>query len=70
MVKWLEVMTVVTSTKSQITVQKLRVIFETNGQLEVVISDNASCFTSDKYNNFMPQNGIQHITSASYHPAD
>ena len=66
--KWLEVMTV-PSTSSEVTLQKLRVIFSTHGLPEVLVSDNASCFTSNEFREFMSCNGIRHITSAPYHPA-
>ena len=65
---WLEVMTV-PSTSSEVTLQKLRVIFSTRGLPEVLVSDNASCFTSNEFREFMSRNGIRHITSAPYHPA-
>ena len=61
--KWLDVMTV-PSTSSEVTLQKLRVIFSTHGLPEVPVSDNASCFTSNEFREFM-----SHITSAPYHPA-
>ena len=65
--KWLEVMTV-PSTSSEVSLQKLRVIFSTHGLPEVLVSDNASCFTSNEFHEFMSRNGIRHITSAPYHP--
>ena len=66
--KWLEVV-IVPSTTSQVTIQKLREIFATHGLPEVLVSDNATTFTSSEFQAFMTRNGIRHITSAPYHPA-
>ena len=66
--KWLEVM-LVPSTSTANTVQKLRIIFATHGLPEVLVSDNATCFTSTEFQEFLTRNGIRHITSAPYHPA-
>ena len=66
--KWLEVM-VFPNTTSNATIQKLRAIFATHGLPEVLVSDNASCFTSAEFKEFVAKNGIHHITSAPYHQA-
>ena len=66
--KWIEVV-VVPSTNTQITIQKLRTIFAVHGLPETLVSDNASCFTSAEFKQFLDKNGIRHITSAPYHPA-
>ena len=57
------------STSTSSTVQKLRAIFATHGLPEVLVSDNATCFTSAEFQEFITRNGIRHITSAPYHPA-
>ena len=66
--KWLEV-EVVASATSQATMQKLRAIFATHGLPEVLVSDNGSVFTSEEFRTFLARNGIQHVTSAPYHPS-
>ena len=43
--------------------------FATHGLPEVIVSDNASCFTSWEFQEFTTQNGIHHITPPPYHPA-
>ena len=35
----------------------------------MVVADNASIFTSEKFKLFTKQNGIPHVTSAPCHPA-
>ena len=66
--KWLEVI-LVPSTSTASTVQKLRAIFATHGLPEILVSDNATGFTSAEFQEFTTKNGIRHITSAPYHPA-
>ena len=66
--KWLEAV-VVPSTSTHTTVQRLRTMFATHGLPEIIVSDNATCFTSAEFKEFLSRNGIRHITSASYHPA-
>ena len=57
------------STSTSTTVQKLRTIFATHGLPEILVSNNATCFTSAEFQEPMTRNGIRHITSAPYHPA-
>jgi len=66
--KWLDVHVMNTST-SQATIEKLHVTFANQGLPEVLVSDNASCFTSDEFESFLNKNGIQHVTSPVYHPS-
>ena len=66
--KWLEVIATSGCT-SKITVSKLRQLFCTHGLPDVIVSDNATCFSSEEFQNFVEKNGIRHITSAPYHPA-
>ena len=66
--KWMEVL-FVPSTSTSCTIQKLRGIFATHGLPETLVSDNATCFTSSEFKEFVTRNGIRHITSAPYYPA-
>ena len=66
--KWLDV-AAVTSVTSSITIKKLREMFATHGIPDVVVSDNCTVFTSDKFGTFMRHNGIRHVKSAPYHPS-
>ena len=66
--KWLEIV-IVPSTNTQVTIKRLRTIFAVHRLLETLVSDNATCFTSAEFKQFLEKNGIRHITSAPYHPA-
>ena len=66
--KWTDVYSV-KSAKSRVTIEKLRTSFASHGIPEIVVSDNASCFTSDEFDNFTGKNNIRHITGAPYHPS-
>ena len=66
--KWIEAL-VVNSATSQTTMAKLCSVFATLGLPETLVSDNGSVFTSSEFKSFVKGNGIQHLTSAPYHPA-
>ncbi|KRX27995.1 Transposon Tf2-8 polyprotein [Trichinella nelsoni] len=66
--KWLEVRPVPT-TSSAVAISNLRQLFTTHGLPEVVVSDNATAFTSREFQNFMVSNAIRHITITPYQPA-
>ena len=66
--KWIEAFPTRGST-SLITINKLKQAFATHGLPETVVSDNGPCFASEEFAQFMSDNGIQHLTSAPYHPA-
>ena len=66
--KWMEVKVVKTATSS-ITIEHLRNIFATHGLPEMLVTDNATYFTSQEFQDFVKLNGIRHVTSAPYHPA-
>ena len=66
--KWIEIV-VVPSTATHHTIHNLRRIFATHGLPEVLVSDNATSFTSSEFQEFTKRNGIHHIRSAPYHPA-
>ena len=66
--KYIECMLVKT-TSSEATIEALREIFSRNGLPHTVVSDNASCFKSQEYVNFMQQNGIHLMYSPVYMPS-
>ena len=66
--KWMDVFPVNNATTS-VTIECLRTCFSTHGLPQMCVSDNGTCFTSDKFKHFLDMNGIRHITSAPYHPA-
>jgi hypothetical protein len=66
--KWPEVIPTSGSTSAK-TIAILRNIFAMYGLPNQLVSDNATTFTSEEFENFMKINGIKHITSAPYHPA-
>lgn len=66
--KWLEV-SIMKSTTSSVTIEKLREMFATHGLPETIVSDNGTNFTSCEFEEFMLRNGIKHIKVSPYHPA-
>ena len=66
--KLLEVFPVSTAS-AEATISKLRSVFATHGLPEICASDNASCFKSEEFGDFMTRNRIRHVTSAPYHPS-
>jgi len=66
--KWIDVHPTDVAT-SEATIDKLRVTFANQGVPEVLVSDNAACFTSDEFQKFLTRNGVKHLTSPAYHPA-
>ena len=66
--KWLEVHATSSAT-SATTMELLRRSFSSLGLPEVVVTDNATTFTSDEFACFMKKNGIRHVRSPPYHPA-
>ena len=51
------------------TIDALRLIFSRHGLCDTLISDNASSFTADSFQDFLKSNGIFHITSPAYQPS-
>lgn len=66
--KWIDAH-VVESATTLATIAKLRTTFATFGLPETVVSDNGSVFRSAEFVAFLASNGIQHVTTAPYHPA-
>nr|XP_055051722.1 uncharacterized protein K02A2.6-like [Misgurnus anguillicaudatus] len=64
--KWMDAYPV-TSATSTMTIECLRKTFSNHGIPETIVSDNASCFVSTEFEEFMKRNGIEHITSTPYH---
>ena len=66
--KWLDVHVTTTST-STVTIELLRKSFSTYGLPDVVVSDNATNFTSEEFEAFLESNGVKHVRTPPYHPA-
>lgn len=66
--KWIDVYPTNSAT-SQVTIEKLRQCFSTHGLPQTIVSDSGTCFTSQEFETFLKQNGIQHKTSVPFHPA-
>ena len=66
--KWLEVHMTSSST-SATTISLLRKSFATLGLPDVIVSDNATNFTSEEFEIFLKKNGIKHLKTPPYHPA-
>ena len=66
--KWIEVHMTSTAT-SLATIELLRRTFATLGLPEVLVSDNATAFTSSEFSEFLKKNGIRHVRTPPYHPA-
>ena len=60
---------IVNTTNVSDTIDALRLIFSRNGLCDVLVSDNASCFTAEEFKVFLLDNGIHHITPPPYSPA-
>ena len=65
---WLEVMSVA-STSAECVIPKLRILFATHGLPDLLVSDNATAFTSELFQTFCANNYIRHITVAPGHPS-
>jgi transposase InsO family protein len=66
--KWLEIHATSSST-STATIELLRKSFASLGLPEVIVSDNATAFTSEEFAEFLKRNGIRHVRTPPYHPA-
>ncbi|KFD72872.1 hypothetical protein M514_00022, partial [Trichuris suis] len=66
--KWLEVVLVRSTTSSSV-INNLRRLFATHGVPRVIVSDNATAFTSEEFGVFARRNAIRHVMVAPYHPS-
>ena len=62
--KWLEVH-VTHSASSAVTIEKLQTTFAALGLPEIIVSDNGTSFTSQEFQTFLKQNGIQHVRTSA-----
>ena len=60
---------IVKSTSVQDTMNALRLIFSRQGIPDTLVSDNASCFTSESFSEFLIKHGIKHLTPPPYSPS-
>lgn len=66
--KWVECY-VMEKTDSKSVLDKLSDIFCRYGLVRTLVTDNGSNFVSNEFEEFCNSNGINHLTSAPYHPA-
>lgn len=66
--KYIEV-EIVKATSVSETIDALSTVFARHGLPDVLVSDNASCFTAFDFKSFLNRNGIEHITPPPYSPA-
>ena len=66
--KWIEIHATSSSTSST-TIELLRKTFASLGLPEILVSDNATAFTSAEFSEFLQRNGIRHVRTPPYHPA-
>ena len=59
----------VKSITSDNTIQLLKTCFSNFGIPDQIVSDNATCFTSQEFKKFINKNGIKHLTGAPYNPS-
>lgn len=57
-----------TSTTTGKTIEKLQETFARQGLPDTLVSDNGPQFKSEEFESFCKQHGIEHLTSAPYHP--
>jgi hypothetical protein len=65
--KWLEVF-IMKSTTSTKTIECLRTLFSSYGLPEELVSDNATCFSSYEFKEFLQKNGVRFKLIPPYHP--
>ena len=66
--KW-EKVAITHTASSESTIEDLHHMFATHGVQDIIVSDNASSFTSEQFVRFCSRNNINHVTSAPLHLA-
>ena len=66
--KWIEAIYTKTATSTAV-IEELTTLFAQFGLPEVIVTDNGTCFVSHELEDFLKTNGIEHLTSAPYHPS-
>ncbi|XP_044741880.1 uncharacterized protein K02A2.6-like [Chrysoperla carnea] len=67
--KWVEVIVFDKAPTSKTTITALKHIFAAQGLPMTIVSDNATIFKSDEFEQFLEANGIAQLNSAPNHPA-
>ena len=65
--KWPE-MHMMESATTELLIKHLQQIFAVHGISHQVVSDNGPQFVAEKFQHYCMSRGIQHITTAPYHP--
>ncbi|XP_055615351.1 uncharacterized protein K02A2.6-like [Toxorhynchites rutilus septentrionalis] len=65
--KWPEILPTKSIT-AKATINLLRSVFTNKGMPEVLVSDNGTQFTSAEFKEFCVENGVEHMTTAPFHP--
>lgn len=66
--KWVECINMHNNITSQAVISNLCNFFSNFGIPATIVSDNGTSFTSHQFSKFCELNGIEHITTAVYHP--
>ncbi|XP_031354229.1 uncharacterized protein K02A2.6-like [Photinus pyralis] len=66
---WPEVFASNSAPNTELTIEYLREVFSRFGIPRIIVSDNATIFTSDRFTSFCSNNGIKQCFSAPGHPA-
>ncbi|XP_055621976.1 uncharacterized protein K02A2.6-like [Toxorhynchites rutilus septentrionalis] len=64
---WKEILPTKSITAKAI-INLLRSVFTNKGMPEVLVSDNGTHFTSAEFKEFCVENGVEHVTTAPFHP--